>query len=126
MSTVNLIHKSDVYFNVLKTLKNKGTHKKKIITQMRHGDIYIYLNRIYLRYDKHWYKADIEDILDIKTILSSKQIHIHFWNYDMVLFCKEYSHLSVLRDFLNLSQNYYMSNKHISADTKRMGGSSVH
>ncbi len=104
----------------------KGFIPREKPAEMHHGDIYIYLNQIYLHDKKRWYKADIEDIKNIQTILNRKQLLIRFWNYDILLFCKEYSYLLALRDFLNLSQNYFMSRNYIPMDTRSMGGSSVH
>ncbi len=111
LSDVNLIHKSNIYFNVvnpmvkksiLSVLKNKG--------RMHHGEIFISNDQILLHDKKHWYRANIQDIKDIKTLNNQKQIQINFNNYDMVLFCKEYSQLLAIRDFLNLLQGNFRSN----------------
>ena len=73
---------------------------------MHHGDFYIYSNQIILHDNDRWFRASIQDIIDIKSVIPKKQIIIHFCNFDLVLFCKDISQLSALRDFLNLSQNY--------------------
>ena len=91
---------------------------------MHHGEIYIYLNQIYLFDGNHWYRANIDDIKEIQAIAVQKQILIHFWNFDLILYCKDYSHLMALRDFLYLSQNndYIMDNFMISEPEATGGG----
>ena len=113
LSEVNLVHKSDVYFDVVKPMVNKllqGGEPQKVL---HHGEIYIYLDRIYLYDTKRWYKASMGDIQEIKPMISQKQLIIRFRNYDMVLSCDKYSHLLALRDFLNLSQNYFKENNYM-------------
>lgn len=113
LSEVNLIHKSDVYFDVVKPMVNKLMQGREPQKVKHHGEIYIYLDRIYLYDTKRWYKASMGDILDIKPMISQKQLLIRFRNYDMVLSCDKYSHLLALRDFLNLSQNYFKENNYM-------------
>jgi hypothetical protein len=100
----------------------EGSIKSCSLGKMHHGDIYIYLNRIYLYDDKRWYKANIQDIKEIKTILPKKQILIQFWNFDIVLCTQKYSHLLALRDFLNLSQNYLLNNNVLLPRSKSIWG----
>ena len=123
---VNLVHKSDVYFDVVKTKIRRPEPFERAEKRMHHGEIYIYLNQIYLYDNKRWFKAKIEDIKEIETLLRRKQILIHFLNYDMVLFCERYSHLMALRDFLNLSYNYFLSNNFIPSKSKVMSGGNGH
>lgn len=113
-----MIHKSDVYFDVVMPMLKQEPLSNYTSGQLHHGDIYIYTNKIYLRDDERWYKADIRDIKDIKTMISRKQILIQFLNYDVVLSSKEYSHLLALRDFLNLAQSYVRSRNSIILGTR--------
>ena len=122
MSEIDLIHKSDVYFNVLMPIVTEDSNNICSGGQMHHGDIYIYLNRIYLYADKHWYKANVQDIKGIKTNLPQKQILIQFWNFDIVLCTQKYSHLLALRDFLNLSQNYFLKKNVLLQSSKSSWG----
>ncbi len=112
VSEINLIHKSDVYFDVVVPLVEEALPTSGM-EQMHHGDIYVYLNKIYLRDDKRWYKANIRDIKDIKTVIPQKQLLIYFSNFNVVLHCEEYSQLLALRDFLNLSQHYFKQRRYI-------------
>ena len=109
MAEENMIHKSNVYFDVVVPMLKDDSPSFYPYNQMHHGEIYVFQNKIYLRDDSRWYKANIWDIRDIKTMLPLKLILIRFWNYDMVISCKEHSHLLALRDFLSLSQNYFKS-----------------
>lgn len=104
---VNLIHKSDVYFEVVESLitKEKGTIKPKDL--MHHGEIYIYSSNIFLFDGKRWYKADIKDIKDIKSKSNDRQILIQFKDFNLIVSCEEYAHLLALRDFLFLAQRNY-------------------
>lgn len=123
---VDLVHKSDVYFDVVKTKIRRPEPFERNEKQLHHGEIYIYLNQIYLYDNKRWFKANIEDIKNIETLLRRKQILIHFLNYDMVLFCKKNSHLMALRDFLKLSHNYFLSNNIIPSKSKVLSGGNGH
>lgn len=97
---------------------NEGAESKNIVTQMHHGDIYVYLNRIYLHDDERWYKANIREIMDIKAILSHKQLLIKFLNFNLILTSENYSTLLALRDFLMLSQSYFRSKNFIHLRSK--------
>jgi len=119
---VNLIHKSDVYFDVTDTEVGELALTGNAVERMHHGEIYIYLDQIYLHEGNRWYKANIKDIKDIKSLASHKQIRIHFLNFDLILFSKDYSHLLALRDFLYLSQINIMANNFMISDLKTLGG----
>lgn len=111
MSEVNLIHKSNVYFEVVEPLvkEKKITLKSKDL--MHYGEIYIYSNFLFLYDRKRWYKADIQDIKSIKSKSNEKQILIQFNDFDLIISCEEYTHLLALRDFLFLAQqNYQLDN----------------
>ena len=81
---MNLIHKSDVYFDVIEPMvKNHETIWPR--ERMHHGDIYIYHNEILLFNGQRWYRADIRDIKKIKSLAHNKEILIEFWNFDLIL-----------------------------------------
>lgn len=122
MAEMNMIHESDIYFDVVEPMVGKYPSGEQMPERMHHGEIYIYLNRMYLHDGKRWYKAKIEDIKDIETVIAQKKILIHFWNYDIVLFCSKYSHLLALRDFLFLLNNNSGSpdNKHSGSKTSEI------
>jgi hypothetical protein len=105
MSEVFLIHEPDVYFDVIEPEMMDRISVENTDEQLHHGEIYISLCQIFLHDNKRWYKANIQDIKDIKTDLSHKQLIIHFCEFDMVLSCRDHAHLMALRDFLYLSQN---------------------
>lgn len=105
LATANMIHKTDVYFEVVRQSEDEEQVNGYDMDKMRHGEIYIYQDQIYLFDGKRWYRARVQDIKEIKSLTSQKQILIHFWDFDLVLFCREYTHLMALRDFLFLSQN---------------------
>lgn len=108
LGKINFIHKTDVYFNFFEPKVVKKALMPPLTNQMHHGDFYIYLNQIILHDNDRWFRASIKDIIDIKGIIPKKQIIIHFCNFDLVLFCKDISQLSAIRDFLKLSQNYFV------------------
>ena len=124
-----MIHKSEVYFHVLSPVLKKVVPLSKSQGEMQHGELYIHFNKLYLsdnKRKKHWYKANIRDIKDIKTLLSGKQLLIRFWNFNIVLTCKNPSHLRALRDFLCLSQNYFLARNYPQMGACGTGGCSVH
>jgi hypothetical protein len=69
---------------------------------MNQGEMYIYQDKIYFFNGKNWYKANIYDIKEIKSLTHEKQILIHFINYDLLISCEDFSHLLALRDFINM------------------------
>jgi len=119
---VKLIHKSDVYFEVFEPTIREQPMNNDEITQMHHGEIYIYKNQIYLFDGVQWYLANVNDIKEIKSNSTHKQIFIHFLNFDIVLFCNEYTHLVALRDFLYLSQNEPIGENFMLSDKKNLEG----
>jgi arginine/ornithine N-succinyltransferase beta subunit len=108
LTTVNLIHKSDVDFDVVEPIINNQS--VTIITKdlMHHGEIFIYQDLIFLFDGAKWFKANIQEIKSIKSDSQNKQILIQFSDFDLVISCKEYSHLLALRDFLYLAQQNEM------------------
>ena len=106
MTKVNIIHKADVFFNFFEPKVISTPLAPPFIERLHHGDMYIYLNQIILRDSNRWFRADIQDISKIETLIPRKQILIRFSNFDMILYCKDISQLLAIRDFLNLSQNY--------------------
>lgn len=106
MTKVNMIHKPDVFFNFFEPKVVSSALAPPFTEKLHHGDMYIYLNQLILRDKNRWFRADIQDISIIKTIITRKQILIRFSNFDMILYCKDISQLLAIRDFLNLSQNY--------------------
>lgn len=140
MSEVILIHEPDIFFDLVNCPEgnigyrsnggnsgnsgnggiggnggNKSNHGKDNLQNfpvgdMHHGEIYIYLNQIFLHHKRRWYKADIDDIINIQTNVSKKQILIRFSNFEIVLHCNDYTHLIALRDFLSLTRSMLPSN----------------
>ena len=108
LTEINLIHKSDVYFDVVEPTATGQEVAIKSKRSMRFGEIYIYLNQIYLNDGTRWYIADIHEIQEIRSISNQKQILIRFINFDLILSCEEYTHLLALRDFLFLAQKNFM------------------
>jgi len=118
---VNLIHKSDVYFDVIEPMLPQDLlvrPKRK----MHHGEIYIYINEIYLYDGSRWYRADVRDIKAIKSSSQSKEILIQFVNFDLILSCAEYSHLLALRDFLYLAQKSHGITNIMMPEPNSVGG----
>jgi len=118
LTTVNLIHKSDVDFDVMEPLIDN--HSVTIIAKdlMHHGEVFIYHDLIFLFDGARWYKANIQEIKSIKSISQKKQILIHFSNFALVISCKEYSHLLALRGFLYLAQRNEMANNFLLKEVK--------
>ena len=113
MPDMNTIHNSDVYFNVIMQTSSEDGPVAQPSNQMRHGEVYISLNRIYLNSGNQSYKGDIQDIKSIETEMRRKLILIRFWNLDMVIACKEQSELLALRDVISLSRNYLSSRNYM-------------
>ncbi len=122
MTEVNLIHKSDVYFDVLEPKIDKHTATIPSKKPMHHGEIYIYQNQIFLYDGRHWYRADIMDIKGIKSLSHLKGILIQFWDFNLILSCNEYPHLLALRDFLFLAHKNINVKDIMISDTQPTGG----
>ena len=105
MSELFLIHEPDVFFNVCDSVIGHGQHISGPTEQLHQGEIYISLGQIYLHGNRRWYTAKIQDIQEIKTIVTRRQMIIRFWDFTLILSCKKFSHLMALRDFLFLTQN---------------------
>jgi hypothetical protein len=103
---VTLIHKSDISFNVLRPKSRLEDIQEiyNIKEPMNQGEMYIYQDKIYFYNGENWYRANIYDIREIKSLTHEKQILIHFINYDLLISCDDFSHLLALRDFLNMYQ----------------------
>jgi hypothetical protein len=104
LAEVRLIHKSDIFFDVLEPMTYNLDLDNEPDDLIHKGEMYIYQKQIYLFNGLNWYKANIDDIKEIKSLTRQKRMLIHFLNYDLLLSCNEYSHLMALRDFLNLYQ----------------------
>jgi hypothetical protein len=94
MSEVVLIHEPDVEFDVVSCNggnggngdnggnggKNSNHGKSSLLINpvgnMHHGEIYIYLNQIFLHHRRRWYKANIDDIINIQTNVYSEHATI--------------------------------------------------
>ena len=111
MSKINLIRKSDVYFDFFEPMVKEKPEPPLVNDQMHHGEVYVYRNQILLHDDYRWYKANVNDIQDIKTIIPRKQIIIRFGYFGIVLSCKDISRLLAIRDYLNLSQKYFLKKR---------------
>ncbi|WP_455393147.1 hypothetical protein [[Eubacterium] cellulosolvens] len=123
MTGVSLIHKSDVSFDVLEPIMNPDKIKQKPMHLTHHGEIYIYLNDIFLFDGNKWYRANISDIKEIKSFSNKRRILIHFSNFDLIISCADYTHLLALRDFLFLAQqNSSIENLMIKEATLEEGG----
>lgn len=59
---INLIHKSDVYFNLLKSLDKRGISFPAVIDDMHQGEVYFFLNQILFHDSNCWYKANIQEL----------------------------------------------------------------
>ncbi|MFW9877300.1 MAG: hypothetical protein ACFFG0_29770, partial [Candidatus Thorarchaeota archaeon] len=93
LTTVSLIHKSDVDFDVMEPLLDKQSITIIANDLMHHGEIFIYQDLIFLFDGARWYKANIHEIKSIKSDSQNKKILIQFSDFDLVISCKEYSHL---------------------------------
>ena len=118
VSTVNIIHKSNVDFDVMEPML--GNHPATIISKdlMHHGEIFIYEDLMFLFDGSKWYKADIQNIISIKSVAQKKQILIQFKDFDLVISCKDYSHLLALRDFLYLAKKNEITNNFLLEEVK--------
>jgi hypothetical protein len=83
--------------------------------QMHFGIIHIYLDQIYLTDNERLFKANVTDIQEIKMDELKKQLFVNMLNFTIVLSCPNGSKLSGLRDFLFLSQNYFLSKRFLNA-----------
>jgi hypothetical protein len=79
--------------------------------QMHHGELRIYLDQIYLLSNNSIYKTNISDIKNIQTDNAKRQIRITSWEHTIVLTCGNYTKFLALRDYLNFSQNNFLSKR---------------
>lgn len=111
-----------MYFDFFEQMV-KGKPKPPLANdQMHHGEVYVYMNQILLHDEYRWYKANVNDIQDIKTILRRKQILIRFGYFGIVISCKEISRLLAIRDYLNLSQRYFLKKRSRNMKPRMMMG----
>lgn len=102
-----MIHKPDIYFDFFKPEMLKVSSFQPLTKQMHHGDVYVYLNQIILHENNRWFKVNIQDILEIKTITNNNQILIRFGYFDLIIYCEDITPLLSIRDLLNLSAKYF-------------------
>jgi hypothetical protein len=124
LTEINLIHKSDVDFEVFDSMLNEKT-KSQSKPLLHHGEIYIYQKEIFLYDGLKWYKAEIQDIKGIRSMAHDKKILIKFWDFDLMLSCKDYSHLLALRDFLFLAQKNFSIENLMISDDQSVGGGNI-
>ena len=115
MSDLNLIHKSEVYFDIIKSSVSGGMLVGFETHQMHLGIIHIYLDQIYLTDNERLFKANVTDIQEIKMDELKKQLYVNMLNFTIILSCPNNSQLTGLRDFLFLSQNYFLSKRFLNA-----------
>jgi hypothetical protein len=111
MSETNLIHKADIYFDLLESIDENDGSENINPNQMHHGEVRIYLDQIYLLAGNSIYKTKVSDIQKIQTDIAKRQIRITSWEHTIVLTCGKFSKLLALRDFLNFSQNNFLSKR---------------
>ncbi len=110
---VELVHKSDVYFDFCESKVQNHNHTPKFTKNLHHGDVYIYLNQLILHENGRWFRVKVSDIVEVKTLPNHKQLLIHVCWFDLILYCKEESHLSAISNFLNLIINNPVEQKTI-------------
>ncbi len=118
LAYIKIIHKSEVYFDVQRSMLDPDN--KPYFTeseQLHRGELYIYKDNIYLFDGVKWYKANVQEIKEIRSSAAQKSILIHFGDFDLLLFSDQYFHLLALRDFLflthrtpNYEDNFILSN----------------
>jgi hypothetical protein len=102
---VELVHKSDVYFDLYESRANNNLNTPKFTQELHHGDVYIYPNQLILHENGRWLRVKVSDIVEVKTLPNHKQLLIQVCWFDLILYCKEESHLTAISNFLNLIIN---------------------
>jgi hypothetical protein len=111
-----LIHKSDVYFDFFQPELIKERLSPRFTQQLRHGDVYIYLNQLILHERGRWFRVQVSDIVNIKVIPEDNQIITRVGWFDLVICCGNEGQLLAIKNFLELIRNY--ANEHEKNATK--------
>lgn len=116
--SVELIHKSDVYFDFFEPDIIKQQLSPRFVRKLRHGNVYIYLQQLLLYDNNRWFKVNMQDISEVRTVTVSNQLILRVGLFDLVLCCKEETQLSAISNFLELSMSYFKERQHTKVRVK--------
>jgi hypothetical protein len=68
------------------------------------GKLFLFESQIILGDEDRWYKINVEDITDIVSMLDKQKVSLKFEDFNVVLYCDNYSHLRALRDYIYINK----------------------
>ena len=68
------------------------------------GKFYLFESQIIFGDINRWYKLNIEDIDDIVSISNKQKVMLKFSEFNVLLYCDNYSHLRALRDYIYITK----------------------
>ena len=68
------------------------------------GKLFLFDSQIILGDEDRWYKIDVDDIDDIVSMVEKQKVSLKFDDFNVVLYCDNYSHLRALRDYIYINK----------------------
>lgn len=68
------------------------------------GKLYLFEFQIIFGDENRWYKLNIEDINDIISMSNKQKVLLKFDDFNVLLYCDNYSHLRALRDYIYINK----------------------
>ena len=100
-----VIHEHEVHFGVAYNIDHFDDEGQVFSTPLKSGELYVHQGVIYLGLKDRWYKVDIRDIKEFKSLNKKKKLELVFDSFKVCLYTDQYSHLNALRDILFIVQN---------------------
>jgi hypothetical protein len=68
------------------------------------GKLFLFGSQIILGDENRWYKININDLNDIVSVTDKQQVSLKFEDFNVLLYCDNYSHLRALRDYIYINK----------------------
>jgi len=68
------------------------------------GKLFLFKTQIILGDEDKWYKINVEDIDDIVSVVDKQKVSLKFDDFNVILYCDNYSHLRALRDYIYINK----------------------
>jgi hypothetical protein len=68
------------------------------------GKLYLFEHQMIFGDENRWYKLNIEDINDIVSMSNKQKVSLKFEEFNVLLYCDNYSHLRALRDYIYINK----------------------
>jgi hypothetical protein len=115
LHTVQMIHESDVRFNIKFTIRGKIQGRKFLGMNVVNGELYIVENDIYLGEGRKWYRLSLTDLHEVVN-LGVDGMKMSFPDYEVKIYSENRHHLRAIQYMLMM----YTMTSH--SGTAIMGG----